>query len=211
MKPVVAIAILCALFLALSACGDDAEEPPTASPVTTKLPTESPFNPPMTPAPTRNPPGYIEPTPTITPARDSPIPTTTYQPQLELLTDFVANRARWDAAGILNYQYEFTLACFCGFRNQPITIVVRDGQPVSLTNSLGEYLSGREYDIFLKYSTVDRLFVEFETTILERDPLGVEVSYDGQYGFPTMIKIGSLGGASDSGSVMTIPSLEVLP
>lgn len=157
---------------------------------------------------TRSPP--INPTsspPTIT-TQPTPIGTPTYSPA-ELSAALETNRAKWNAAGIKSYQFQFTISCFCGFPGLPITMVVHNSELVSMTDSSGALVTaGPAYDVFQPYSTVERMFQRTETDIHEAS--GVVVTYDDQYGFPIEILVGSRGMVTDSGSAVGISQFEIL-
>jgi hypothetical protein len=119
------------------------------------------------------------------------------------------NRTKWRAAGIKNYQFQFTISCLCYFSHQPITMVVHDGELVSVTDTAGaSYTPGPIYDAFFRYATVDLMFQEIERTAGEQYEV-VGASYDAQYGFPAEIYENSAG-HSDGQSNVVISGFEVL-
>jgi hypothetical protein len=123
-----------------------------------------------------------------------------------LLNDLEANRAKWSSSGIRNYQFDFTLACFCGFTDMPITIVVQDGEMQSMTYASGAPVpAGVDYDAFFRLSTIERNFKELEADIL--GDWSVDVTYDPDLGFPNKI---NTSGAPDAGSQVTIAAFKVL-
>jgi len=128
-------------------------------------------------------------------------------------TDFSRNRDKWQQAGITSYRYSLRLACFCAFSEQmPLTIEVRDGEPVSMTNSDGTTvaLTDPYYEHFFRYGTMDRIFADLETN-LNGGADEVIVSYDATYGYPTQIDYDYIKDAIDDELYLTISDLEVLP
>ena len=96
------------------------------------------------------------------------------------------NRAKWDSLGVAHYRYELTISCFCPFRDvMPVTVEVKDGQIVSLTDVNGQPLPEEFRATFEKAATVEGLFAVAEENLSNADQ--VEVTYDAQYGFPASI------------------------
>lgn len=157
---------LVAITLTVSACDSEDDEPnTTAAPSITAQ--------------------AVSATPTVNAhantARYIPEPTFVHTPPPELLAELDLNRAKWDSAGIENYRYNYTIACYCGYQGLPITMVVRDGELESMTNSDGVLLTpGYPYDLFYRHSSMELVFQAVEDDI--RHAFGVVVTYDAEYG-----------------------------
>ena len=103
-----------------------------------------------------------------------------------------ANRLLWTTAGITDYDYRFQRFCFCapGFAT-PGIVSVRDGIIVSVA----EVGDGEPLDP-VDYLTLDELFDEIQSAIdLPADT--IDVTYDGQLGFPSSIGIDFILEAAD--------------
>jgi hypothetical protein len=191
MRVTTAVVSTMVLSLAMSACGDD-DDGDLVEPTPTDSPSVTAYTP----------------TPQQTVSNTLPAPTQTFLPVAELLEQYESNRAKWSAAAIDDYQYQFTLACYCGFQGMPITIMVRDGEVTSMTNVLGETPDNWEYESFMRYAPVEEVFRQADGAIREHH--SVIVVYDDQYGFPAYIQSGGPPGVTDSGSVATISDFEAL-
>lgn len=127
-------------------------------------------------------------------------------------SEFDKNPARWEAANITHYRYTLFIGCFCGFMNEmPLTIEVKDGEVVSMTNANGIPVSPTDsfYDVYESYSTIDRLFLKLESDLAgEADEVTVE--YDPAYGFPVNIAIDQIKEAIDDELSIQISDFEVL-
>lgn len=197
--------IAAGMALAFAACdsGEDeivlTDEPsstptPTVSQSNTPSPSASPVPPTLAPNPTDKPPDFAP--PTTAPA---------------LLDALEGGRAQWDAAGLKDYQYDLTLACFCGLANMPIKIVVRAGELRSMAYSTGVPATpGWEYDLFMTYSTIDHVFDQMAVEIQTPNRYLLEATFDTNLGFPTRIVSDSFH-VTDSGMYVSITNFEVLP
>lgn len=126
----------------------------------------------------------------------------------ELLGNLEANRAKWDVAGSADYQFEFTMGCFCGIDDLPYTMVVRNAAPVSMTGASGiEVTPGSMTPAFEPYMTIPRMFEQAEIDI--RTAHGVAVKYDTEYGYPIEISVATRG-PTDTGSLVTITNFRTL-
>lgn len=123
------------------------------------------------------------------------------------------NQSRWQDADIRNYRFELTVGCFCPFRSQmPMTVEVRDGEVVSMTDVNGEAVSPTDptSEYIVKYATIDRLFSELESdSFREADKL--TVTYDSVYGFPSEINIDFIELAVDDELHLSVSAFEPLP
>ncbi len=88
-------------------------------------------------------------------------------------------RARWEAAALRDYRYEYRRLCFC----PPLRgiVEVRDGEVVAAVDpETGEAVPEEELEPF---PTVDELFGTLAQWI-SRDPHTMEVAYDPDLGYP---------------------------
>jgi hypothetical protein len=90
-------------------------------------------------------------------------------------------RARWAAAGLQDYEYTFSLQCFCvPDYVQPVRIVVREGQVVSRTYASGGQAPDQP---FAQYDTVEKLFARIEQAFLS-GAARIHAEYDPVLGYP---------------------------
>ncbi len=97
-----------------------------------------------------------------------------------------ANRARWRDQHVDSYTYVLTRICFCADANRPASVVVRNGQRISVT----DVASGQPVVAGLAplYLTVDELF-DFIANAIDRKAAKIDVQYDATLGYPTSIAI----------------------
>ena len=125
-------------------------------------------------------------------------------------SDFDIARDKWQDAGSAHYRFNLNISCFCIFtQDMPLIIEVQDGEVVSM-----EYQSGNEIDpgnleLFERYATIDRIFAELETALVEADSVTVE--YDETHGFPTQVSIDLDQQMADEEIYLTISDFEALP
>jgi hypothetical protein len=120
------------------------------------------------------------------------------------------NRAKWDSAGVSHYRFELTISCFCPFAEiMPITVEVKDGQIVSLTDVNGQAVEGEFSQYIEEAASIDRLFDIIENNLSEADE--VNITYDAQYGFPTAINIDFIKMAMDDEISYYVNSFKALP
>jgi hypothetical protein len=120
------------------------------------------------------------------------------------------NRAKWDSAGVSHYRFELTISCFCPFAEiMPITVEVKDGQIVSLTDVNGQAVEGEFSQYIEEAASIDRLFDITENNLSEADE--VNITYDAQYGFPTAINIDFIKMAMDDEISYYVNSFKALP
>lgn len=123
--------------------------------------------------------------------------------------ELATNRAKWHAAGLTEYQYQFRLSCFCPFIGQPYTAVVENGEPASLTDSTRAPITpNSDYDLFRRYSSIPNLFEEAEQLINRADE--ITITYDPQYGYPVEIASQGRLNVADDEITITITNFKVL-
>ncbi|MEY2818737.1 MAG: hypothetical protein RL275_2200 [Chloroflexota bacterium] len=118
---------------------------------------------------------------------------------------------QWTDAGVSHYRYDLVIGCFCPFsQDMPLTIEVKDGQVVSITNVEGVLLdaSNPSYQYYLEYATIDLLFAELKSEMTEAEEL--TVAYDPQYGFPSEVWIDRIKLAVDDEMSLQVTNFEVL-
>lgn len=102
----------------------------------------------------------------------------------ELSSTAVADfRARWEAAGIADYEYEYRRQCEC-LDTRPARIEVRNGRVANATYSD----SGEPTGPNAATPTIDDLFDLIESAIRD-EAATLRVSYDPRLGYPTQITI----------------------
>ncbi|MDH3732513.1 MAG: DUF6174 domain-containing protein [Gemmatimonadota bacterium] len=95
------------------------------------------------------------------------------------------HRARWLAAGIDDYEYDYRRQCEClPTDTRPARVRVRDGRVATATYSDSGELAGS----FAAYPTVEELFDLVDEAIV-REAAMLVVSYDSRLGYPTKITI----------------------
>jgi hypothetical protein len=103
-------------------------------------------------------------------------------------SDFDLARDKWQDAGISHYRFNLNISCFCIFtQDMPLIIEVQDGEVVSMEYQSGNEIDPSNLELFERYATIDRIFAELETALVEADSVTVE--YDETYGFPTQVSI----------------------
>jgi hypothetical protein len=94
---------------------------------------------------------------------------------------FRENLAKWSAAAIEDYEFDYRRNCFCGGPGvRPVHIEIRGGEVVAVSFPDGE--PPDTYDL-AAYPTVPDLFADVEAS-LARKPFSVMVEYDGVLGYP---------------------------
>ncbi len=99
------------------------------------------------------------------------------------------NQQKWNALGIGHYQFTLESVCLgCG--EGPLTIEVKNGVAVSITNRRGEQIVLRdEIDEaiwnmnYAPFTSVESIFDFAQSVLSERE--GVRGEYDAERGFPT--------------------------
>ena len=125
-------------------------------------------------------------------------------------SDFDIARDKWQDAGISHYRFNLNISCFCIFtQDMPLIIEVQDGEVVSMEYQSGNEIDPSNLELFERYATIDRIFAELETALVEADSVTVE--YDETYGFPTQVSIDLDQQMADEEIYLTISDFEALP
>lgn len=122
-----------------------------------------------------------------------------------------SSREKWDSQSISHYRFNLFIGCFCPYADiMPLTVEVKDGQVVSLTDVNGQPIREEFRANFEEAATVERLFA-----IVESAASGgadeVKVEYDAAYGFPASISIDYIKEAVDDEIGYQVSNFEVLP
>jgi hypothetical protein len=127
-------------------------------------------------------------------------------------SEYDQNLRKWDDANPTHYRFRLSLICFCIFTDQmPLTVEVKDGDVVSVTNQAGETVlpSDDLYQYYEPYLTVDHLFAELGV-VLSGEAEEVLVTYDSNYGYPANIAIDYIKEAIDDELSIQVSDFEVL-
>lgn len=127
------------------------------------------------------------------------------------VSEYDQNLKIWQAANVSHYQYDLVIGCFCPFyQDMPLTIEVKDGEVVSITSADGTILdaSNPSYQYYLEYATLDLLFAELKSEMVEADE--VIVTYDSQFGFPAEVSIDRIKAAMDDELSLQVTNFEEL-
>lgn len=122
------------------------------------------------------------------------------------------NRNTWTGQKISHYQFILQIGCFCAFMDQmPLTVEVKDGQIISLTDAQGMQVLDTDpsYPLFSQYATIENLFVELENGLKGGADL-VNVTYDETLGYPAEIYFDYIEAAVDDELSVTVSDLIVL-
>ena len=108
---------------------------------------------------------------------------------------------QWAALRLADYDFDFAAMCFCAPSfTQPAVVHVRGGRVVRVTPRGGHPAAPLD-----AYPTIDDLFAR-AIAALERDDF-VEGEFDGRYGYPTTITIGTL--ANDAGTRYSVANVRM--
>jgi hypothetical protein len=119
------------------------------------------------------------------------------------------NREKWEALGVKHYRFELTISCFCPFMDViPVTVEVKDGKIVSMTDASGQPLKDEFAQTFEEAATVEGLFAIAEENIANADE--IEVTYDAQYGFPASIVVDRIKLAVDDEISYHVSAFQIL-
>jgi hypothetical protein len=125
-------------------------------------------------------------------------------------SDFDLARDKWQDAGISHYRFNLNISCFCIFtQDMPLIIEVQDGEVVSMEYQSGNEIDPSNIELFERFATIDRIFAELETALVEADSVTVE--YDETYGFPTQVSIDLDQQMADEEIYLTISDFDTLP
>ena len=120
----------------------------------------------------------------------------------DTLTGIMNEKALWDALDIQNYDFVYSVSCFCDIRPNPVKLSIRDGVVSSVT-PVGTYVG--TVPAASTYPTIDSLFVILEKA--QRDsPGGVTVDFDPTYHYPTSIAVDPVKNATDDEITYTVGS-----
>lgn len=123
------------------------------------------------------------------------------------------NQAKWQNAGVTHYRFQLSVSCFCLFRGQmPLTIEVKDGEIVSMTDVNGEAFPMDDplSDLVIRHATIDRLFSELGSESVQKADR-LTMSFDPTYGFPTEAAIDFIELAADDELYISVSGFEALP
>lgn len=109
------------------------------------------------------------------------------------LAELLQRRAAWIARGIVDYQVQLRISCFCApDLRRPVLVEVRGGTVAKVS----DLETNKPVTTLSNYPSITKLF---DMAIAERSGGGyVAVVYDRTYGFPARIEIGTL--ANDAGT-----------
>ncbi|AKG53140.1 hypothetical protein DGWBC_0456 [Dehalogenimonas sp. WBC-2] len=111
--------------------------------------------------------------------------------QLELDT----NRSIWEKAGIVDYEFQLRIVCFCPYDyTRPVTVQVAGGNPVTVTYADAPFEVTT--DFFQRADTIEKLFDIIQNSI-DTGADSLVVKYDPTYGYPKSISIDPIKDAID--------------
>ncbi|MBI3170773.1 MAG: hypothetical protein HYZ22_20010 [Chloroflexi bacterium] len=126
-------------------------------------------------------------------------------------SEFDQNLSKWQDANIAYYRYDLFIGCFCPFyQDMPLTIEVKNGEVASIARADGTFVDASDpnYEFYVKYATIDRLFAELKSETAQAEE--VVVTYDPQYGFPVNVSIDVIKLAMDDELSLQVTNFEVL-
>ena len=126
-------------------------------------------------------------------------------------SEFDQNRAKWSAAHIENYEFDFTPDCLCAWGPDlsfPRHVVVRRDVAVSVTDAAGQEIDDDSKAEMKYWSTMDDIFTWLGGAV-RMDPGLYTVTYDPQYGFPAHIVVGEDPQLSDTAGDFVIGNFRV--
>lgn len=115
---------------------------------------------------------------------------------------------QWIAQGITHYRFTISTLCLCGSRaDPPITVEVRDGQPIGGVRAM----TGKRIDVtaFGNSATIEQLFTVVDE-VIDQYPDKLTVTYDPRFGYPASIGIDREKRATDDEVYYTVKAFEVL-
>jgi FlaG/FlaF family flagellin (archaellin) len=124
-----------------------------------------------------------------------------------------ASLQKWQAQNVSHYRMNVNIGCFCPFFDRmPVTVEVRDGQVLSVTDSQGQVVAaddpirsfGNE-----QLMTVEGVFAYARDAFQTADK--TEVTYDPTLGYPVSLNIDRIEQAIDDEMSVLISEFEVLP
>lgn len=118
-------------------------------------------------------------------------------------------RDLWEELAIRDYQFVYTVGCFCGFVGpNPAKLTVRDGVVVKV-EAAGPTPFPGTIPPAAGYPTVDTLFAVIERAKRD-DPDRLTVEYDPTYHFPKVIALDPVEGVADDEIAYRIEQFEPL-
>jgi hypothetical protein len=124
-------------------------------------------------------------------------------------------RALWNREGGSSYTFTLELQCYCaaGTSLAPVSVTVRNGQPVSRiykrANPTDPAITASA-EVFGPYDTVDDLFEVIEDAI-DRDANVLQVGYNDQKGFPEIVNVVLEGGTTNDQRILFVTDLVLTP
>lgn len=128
-------------------------------------------------------------------------------------SDLERNQQKWQDAKIAHYRFQLNVGCFCAFRDQmPVTVEVKDGQVVAMTNASGQVISETDPTaaFVMTYATIDNIFAILRTDEVKNADT-VTVTYDPTYGFPVDVSIDYSQQMADEELYLNLSGFEALP
>lgn len=105
----------------------------------------------------------------------------------ELRAEIAAQRAKWDARRIEDYQLTLSRSCFCAPEGAGLVVLsVLEGQPVEWLYFLSGDPVALEWQAM--FPTVDGLF-DFLEDAIDRGAEEIEVAFDADLGLPTTVRV----------------------
>lgn len=120
-------------------------------------------------------------------ATNIPLTVAVSTPTPDIGAELARQEAIWQRHNIRNYRYQLMVGCFCPMNaTMPITVEVRDGAVVSLTDANGApvALNDPGNGFFMQYTTIPGIYAALATAEF-RAADTLTVTYDSTYGFPS--------------------------
>jgi hypothetical protein len=124
-----------------------------------------------------------------------------------------ANLQKWQAQNVSHYRMKVNIGCFCPFFDRmPLTVEVRDGQVLSVTDSQGQPVAAD--DPIRSFGnqplmTIEGVFAYAREALQTADK--TEITYDPGLGYPVSLNIDRIELAIDDEMSVLISDFEVLP
>ena len=107
-----------------------------------------------------------------------------------------SQQALWEALDIKDYEFVYSVSCFCGFNGpNPAKLTVRNGVVVKVEPT-GNAVLPPTTPAAATYPTVDSLFAIIERARLA-NPADIEIQYDATYHYPVIIGLDPVKNAVD--------------